>query len=96
MRNHDFVSDGFLALIVTALVLVLKLARSRVQLVWAAAGWLVELVEGEGKMSAADKLQELAKMLGAAFRTRSQAASTLPEKIDSPCKSAPSHLGSTA
>jgi hypothetical protein len=35
-------------------------------------------------MSAADKLQELAKMLGAAFRTRSQAASTLPEKIDSP------------
>jgi hypothetical protein len=35
-------------------------------------------------MSAADKLQEIAKMLGAAFRTRSQAASTLPEKIDSP------------
>ena len=35
-------------------------------------------------MSAADKLQELAKMLGAAFRTRSQAASTFPEKIDSP------------
>ena len=35
-------------------------------------------------MSAADKLQELAKMLGAAFRTRSQAASTLPEKIDGP------------
>ena len=35
-------------------------------------------------MSAADKLQELAKMLGAAFRTRYQAASTLPEKIDSP------------
>ena len=35
-------------------------------------------------MSAADKLQELAKMLGAAFRTRSQAASTLPEKIDTP------------
>jgi hypothetical protein len=34
-------------------------------------------------MSAADKLQEIAKMLGAAFRTRSQAASTLPEKIDS-------------
>jgi hypothetical protein len=35
-------------------------------------------------MSAADKLQELAKMLGAAFRIPSQAASTLPEKIDSP------------
>jgi hypothetical protein len=42
VRNHDFASDGFLALIVTALVLVLKFARSRVQLVWA-AGWLVEL-----------------------------------------------------
>jgi hypothetical protein len=35
-------------------------------------------------MSAADKLQELAKMLGAAFRTRFQAALTLPEKIDGP------------
>jgi hypothetical protein len=35
-------------------------------------------------MSAADKLQELAKMLGAASGARSQAASTLPEKIDSP------------
>jgi hypothetical protein len=35
-------------------------------------------------MSAADKLQELAKMLGVAFRTRFQAASTLPEKIDGP------------
>ena len=35
-------------------------------------------------MSAADKLQELAKMLGAASGARSQAASTLPEKIDTP------------
>ena len=34
-------------------------------------------------MSAADKLQELAKMLWAAFRTRSQAAWTLLEKLDS-------------
>jgi len=37
MRDHDFVSDGFLALIVTALVQ-LKLARSRVQLVLGGAG----------------------------------------------------------
>src|SRR5258705_9176229 len=35
-------------------------------------------------MSAADKLKELAKMLGAASGARSQAASTLPEKIDTP------------
>ena len=35
-------------------------------------------------MSAADKLKELAKMLGAPSGARSQAASTLPEKIDTP------------
>ena len=33
------------------------------------------LVEGEGKMSAADKLQEFVKMLGATSRPRPQAAS---------------------
>jgi hypothetical protein len=35
-------------------------------------------------MSAADKLQELAKTVGAAFRKRSRTAPTLPEKIDGP------------
>jgi hypothetical protein len=35
-------------------------------------------------MSAADKLQELAKKFGAAPSNSSQAASTLPEKIDTP------------
>ena len=54
MRNHDLVSDGFpRANRDRPRAGVLKLARSRVQLVWAAAGWRAELVEGERKMSAA-------------------------------------------
>jgi len=44
-----------------------------------ASAGLLELGQGEGKMSAADKLHEFAEMLAAASRGRSQAASTVAE-----------------